>query len=363
MPQVEANGLRIEVEQHGDPAHPPILLIMGLATQLIHWPPNLIGRLVGAGYRVITFDNRDIGLSQRLEKLSAPRPALSMLTGTVGLGWLFAPYDLQDMADDTAYVGTKLPFNSFEFVEEVRSIEFNARKKRFLCDITAYRCTVGDTLPTDIPYDGGCDQWEQDCPEGEKCTAHASDDTLEVLDENICAPIQGDDQLGDPCDDFGTPRDGNDSCAKGLICLEGYSQDGPRCESFCGGQPDAPDCGPGGSCQIFAAGVATLCLRNCDPLDATSCGDAETCSHRGHVYPDGMVCQPHQNGDAPAGSVCTYGLCDMGLVCHEHGGCPDQGLCCTELCDLATPSCSDPLASCVQLLAPGYTELGACEVP
>jgi dipeptidyl aminopeptidase/acylaminoacyl peptidase len=65
------------------------------------------------------------------------------------------------VADDTSYVGTKLPFNSFEFVEELRSIEFEARKKRFVCDITAYACTVGDTLPSDVPYVESPDErWE-----------------------------------------------------------------------------------------------------------------------------------------------------------------------------------------------------------
>ena len=88
MSRVQANGLEIEVEQHGDPAHPPVLLIMGLATQLIHWPQDFIDRLVGAGYRVIRFDNRDIGLSERLEHLSAPKATLSMLSGALGLGRL-----------------------------------------------------------------------------------------------------------------------------------------------------------------------------------------------------------------------------------------------------------------------------------
>ena len=104
MPLVEANGLTIEVEQHGDASHPAVLLVMGLATQLVHWPPEFIETLVSAGYRVITFDNRDIGLSEKLESKSAPSPALSMLTGAAGFGWLLAPYDLTDMAADTAGV-------------------------------------------------------------------------------------------------------------------------------------------------------------------------------------------------------------------------------------------------------------------
>ncbi len=65
------------------------------------------------------------------------------------------------MADDTSYVGTKLPFDDFEFVEELRSIEFDARKRHFTCDIVRYACTLGDTLPSDAPYVESPDgRWE-----------------------------------------------------------------------------------------------------------------------------------------------------------------------------------------------------------
>ena len=101
MPQVTSNGLKIEVEEHGSASDPAVLMIMGLATQLVHWPPPMVQSLVDAGYRVITFDNRDIGLSERLQSLSAPSPALMLLSRAVRLGWLLAPYDLSDMADDT----------------------------------------------------------------------------------------------------------------------------------------------------------------------------------------------------------------------------------------------------------------------
>ncbi|GMV05925.1 MAG: putative dipeptidyl peptidase IV [Gemmatimonadota bacterium] len=65
------------------------------------------------------------------------------------------------LAADTSFLGTKLPFDSFEFVEEMRSIEFNARKRRFECDIVRYACTAGDTLPSDAPYVESPDgRWE-----------------------------------------------------------------------------------------------------------------------------------------------------------------------------------------------------------
>lgn len=56
------------------------------------------------------------------------------------------------VADDTSYVGTKLPFDDFDFEQELRSIEFEARERRFVCDIVQYLCTVADTLPDDTPY-------------------------------------------------------------------------------------------------------------------------------------------------------------------------------------------------------------------
>jgi len=65
------------------------------------------------------------------------------------------------MADDTAYVGTKLPFNDFDFVDELASIEFKARTKRFACDIVGYTCIVGDTLSTETPFVESPDErWE-----------------------------------------------------------------------------------------------------------------------------------------------------------------------------------------------------------
>jgi len=65
------------------------------------------------------------------------------------------------VADDTAYVGTKLPFDDFEFVDELQSIEFQARARRFVCDIVRYACTLGDTLASDVPYVESPDgRWE-----------------------------------------------------------------------------------------------------------------------------------------------------------------------------------------------------------
>ena len=65
MSQVRANGIDIEVETLGDPEDPAILLIMGLGAQLTAWPQGFCEKLVGSGYHLVRFDNRDVGLSTK----------------------------------------------------------------------------------------------------------------------------------------------------------------------------------------------------------------------------------------------------------------------------------------------------------
>ena len=97
--KIKANGLSIEVEEHGNAAHPAVLLIMGLGMQLVAWPPYVIDPLLRAGYRVITFDNRDIGLSDHLDHLGTPNVLWASMKRK--LGWrIDAPYRLEDMARD-----------------------------------------------------------------------------------------------------------------------------------------------------------------------------------------------------------------------------------------------------------------------
>lgn len=96
----------IAYEDWGDPAAPPLLLIMGLGAQMVLWPDGFCGMLAGAGLRVIRFDNRDAGLSGRCQpprQPSAPRPPLWRLMVRAQLGLSSrVPYTLADMAADTA---------------------------------------------------------------------------------------------------------------------------------------------------------------------------------------------------------------------------------------------------------------------
>jgi pimeloyl-ACP methyl ester carboxylesterase len=82
VPQVRANGLDIEYEEMGDTSAPPMLLIMGLGAQLATWDDGFCHALADRGFRVIRYDNRDSGLSTRVE----------------------AAYTLADLADDAVGV-------------------------------------------------------------------------------------------------------------------------------------------------------------------------------------------------------------------------------------------------------------------
>ena len=70
--QIIANGINIEAEDHGNPEDPAILLVMGYTAQLVYWPMDFVNGLVKNGFRVITFDNRDVGLSYKFDGVRDP---------------------------------------------------------------------------------------------------------------------------------------------------------------------------------------------------------------------------------------------------------------------------------------------------
>ncbi len=91
---VQANGIEVAYETFGNPEDPPILLIMGLGTQMIAWPDPLCRDLAERGYFIVRYDNRDVGLSTHLREVKAP----SVLD--VVLRRAQPPYTLADMAAD-----------------------------------------------------------------------------------------------------------------------------------------------------------------------------------------------------------------------------------------------------------------------
>jgi pimeloyl-ACP methyl ester carboxylesterase len=86
--------VELAYETFGSIGDPALVLIMGLATQMIAWPDPLCEQLAAAGHFVVRFDNRDCGLSTHLSHLPAPSPARALLRLDP------APYSIADMAGD-----------------------------------------------------------------------------------------------------------------------------------------------------------------------------------------------------------------------------------------------------------------------
>ena len=101
MPRARANRIEIEYESIGDPEDPPLLLVMGLGAQMILWPDEFCEALADRGHHVVRFDNRDVGLSTKLDP--AGLPDVMGALGAVAQGRpVDAPYRLADMAADAA---------------------------------------------------------------------------------------------------------------------------------------------------------------------------------------------------------------------------------------------------------------------
>jgi pimeloyl-ACP methyl ester carboxylesterase len=94
---VGPSGIDVAYERFGAPESPPVLLIMGLGTQMLGWPDGFCAELELRGLHVIRFDNRDVGLSSHMTGAPPPDPRAAMLGDARS-----ASYTLSDMAADTA---------------------------------------------------------------------------------------------------------------------------------------------------------------------------------------------------------------------------------------------------------------------
>lgn len=99
MAQIKANDIALEYDVAGPETGAPLLLIMGFGSQMTSWTPRFRDSLADAGYRVIRFDNRDVGLSQRFSGTPSARDvAAAVAAGKTPE----VPYVLNDMAADAA---------------------------------------------------------------------------------------------------------------------------------------------------------------------------------------------------------------------------------------------------------------------
>lgn len=99
MPTIEANGITLAYDVQGKPRGEPILLIAGLGLQLISWPEEFCRTLVSQGFRVIRVDNRDCGLSSKMDHFGKPNLHLAFYRSLFRMP-LFSGYTLYDMAKD-----------------------------------------------------------------------------------------------------------------------------------------------------------------------------------------------------------------------------------------------------------------------
>ena len=155
MPTAAANGIEIAYEVIGRPQDRPLLLVMGLGTQMIHWDDELCAMLAERGHRVIRFDNRDVGLSTKLVEHGVPNVMTAFATAARG-GTVQSAYTLSDMAADTAGLLDALDIGSAHVVgaslggmiAQTLAIEHPARVR----SLTSIMSTPGDRdLPGATP--------------------------------------------------------------------------------------------------------------------------------------------------------------------------------------------------------------------
>ena len=151
MASIEANGITIEYEIQG--SGPDLLLVMGLGGQLTDWPQELVDAL-SRHFRVIRFDNRDIGLSTHATQ--PPPERIDFVKALVRASWVEPAYHLSDMAADAAALLDALDIGSAHVVgmsmggmiAQLLALD-HAPKVDSLCSImsTTGRRTVGQPSP------------------------------------------------------------------------------------------------------------------------------------------------------------------------------------------------------------------------
>jgi pimeloyl-ACP methyl ester carboxylesterase len=114
MTSAELAGVTIEYEVDGPDDGEPMLLVMGLGTQLVGWPPDVVAGLVAHGFRVVRMDNRDIGLSTKTEGPAPTRAAL--LKAFAHRRYAQSDYLISDMAGDAVALLDHLDIGSAHVV-------------------------------------------------------------------------------------------------------------------------------------------------------------------------------------------------------------------------------------------------------
>lgn len=97
--QAHVGDVNLAYQSIGRETDPALLLVMGLGGQLIHWPDEVVLALCQQGFRVVRYDNRDVGLSSWNRAPDTSNLTFEVLRYKLGLP-VAAPYSLSDMARD-----------------------------------------------------------------------------------------------------------------------------------------------------------------------------------------------------------------------------------------------------------------------
>jgi hypothetical protein len=218
-----------------------------------------------------------------------------------------------------------------------------------------------------------CDQWKQDCPEGQKCNAWSGDGDYWQESLKCVDVVRDPDGLYEPCEVFGSAVSGEDSCDVGMICW-GVEDGMGMCLGFCTGRPDAPDCAdPMATCQVTADGIVTLCLPSCDPL-LQDCDVGDVCLPNPANTLEFMCVLDASGDEGQVFDPCEYAnACDAGLCCmlpDLASECdPRAAGCCVPFCDTSLANtCPGQGQECLPWYEDGealqgFENVGVCRLP
>ena len=214
---------------------------------------------------------------------------------------------------------------------------------QFICEIT-----------THDPFE--CDNFAQDCPEGQKCTAWAEGGggSWNALK---CVPVMGDKQPGEPCFAPEGGTGGLDDCAEAVMCWDVDENNMGVCVALCSGSPEAPVCPDDGPCTIAGGGELNLCLLACNPL-VQDCPGTDLCVPvpNNEEYFACILDASGEEGQVNDGCELAN-ECDKGLACLDTAGAssacdPQAAGCCQPFCEFPDGVCPNPDQACVQWYDP-----------
>ena len=155
MTRAATNGLDIEYDTFGDKNGTPLLLIMGLSSQMVAWPESFCRKLARSGHWVLRFDNRDVGLSSKIDGVGLPDLMAAMAAHLQGQP-VAAPYTLSDMAADAVRLMDALELENAHvcglsmggMIAQVMALEYPQR----VMSLISMESSTGDpTLPPADP--------------------------------------------------------------------------------------------------------------------------------------------------------------------------------------------------------------------